>query len=270
MPGPITKEHVWPQWLNGGVEVEATRSLRTLGFERTAHDAFTELPTTTVTKQGSVFTSKVREVCRTCNNEWMSRLETAARPLLQRLWTPAYALGWTTVSPGDASIVAAWATKTAWMHERATDPDPTPTPEMRTHLKDTRLPPELTSVWAGRSVEQEDFFARFSRVTVHHRDAAWDSQERRHVVMCALAFRGLVLLVRTDDGPGVPKIQLPATHWRSLWPAAETVLWPPMQRIVDQELTQIVANLSSWLRLPDVPLFHRSQGSVKLGRQRET
>lgn len=160
LPGSPTKEHVWPRWLNDGVEVTPTRSSRTLGFGRTAHDAFIEFPTVNAIKLGSVFTAKVREVCRTCNNEWMSHLETTARPLLKRLWTPSYALGWTALSPHEATVVATWVTKTAWMHERASEPNPTPTPEMRAYLKEHQMPPPFTSVWVGRYVGQMNFEAR--------------------------------------------------------------------------------------------------------------
>lgn len=265
LPGCITKEHVWPQWLNDGVDVERTRSARTLGFGRTAHDAFTEFPTLNVTKQGSVFTSKVREVCRTCNNEWMSRLETAAKPLLRRLWAPSYPLGRTSLSPDEATAVATWATKTAWMHERASNPDPTPTPEMRSYLKDSQMPPQFTRVWVGRYVGQMNFGARFARLGLNQQDHAWDSAERRHVLMCAMAFNRLAMIVRTDDGWGVPQIELSDAVWRPLWPITKSVQWPPPQTLTDQHVTNVVTQFSGWLRLPNLPIFNRDAERDSLG-----
>lgn len=88
--GQITKEHVWAQWMDKDVEVEGTRYTRTIGFARTADDAFTELPTVEARRQGSVLTTKVREVCKDCNSGWMSRMEAAVEPLLARLWSNPY------------------------------------------------------------------------------------------------------------------------------------------------------------------------------------
>ena len=36
LPGTITKEHVWPQWQHDDAEVVPKRTLRTVGFRRTA------------------------------------------------------------------------------------------------------------------------------------------------------------------------------------------------------------------------------------------
>jgi hypothetical protein len=37
------------------------------------------------TRQGSTFTKKIRVVCQSCNNGWMSRLENATKPILLKL-----------------------------------------------------------------------------------------------------------------------------------------------------------------------------------------
>ena len=53
--GGMTKEHVWPQWLRshaGGVK--PVRFIHVAGFERSAADAFREMPTVTVQQRGIV------------------------------------------------------------------------------------------------------------------------------------------------------------------------------------------------------------------------
>ena len=88
--GPMSKEHAWPQWLGVGAVVEPTRTNTVVGFHQTSADTFTELPNLRTIKQGSVLTTKTREVCRRCNNQWMSTLESAARPILERLWSQSW------------------------------------------------------------------------------------------------------------------------------------------------------------------------------------
>ncbi|MEO8729981.1 MAG: hypothetical protein ABI410_11570 [Rhodoferax sp.] len=56
------------------------------------------------THQGSLYDQVVLNVCETCNNEWMSRLQTAARPLVTELATAT----WRTFSPDDQAVLTRW------------------------------------------------------------------------------------------------------------------------------------------------------------------
>ncbi len=67
--GGMTKEHVWPQWLRQHAgEVEPVRFAHSAGFERSAADAFREMPTLTVQRPGSVLNLVARAVCARCNS----------------------------------------------------------------------------------------------------------------------------------------------------------------------------------------------------------
>lgn len=256
LPGNMSKEHAWPQWLGEGAEVEPTQTTRTIGYGRTAENELTEAPNIVVTKPGSVLTTRVREVCQRCNNGWMSRLEMSAQPVLERLWQPTFAFGQTTVTNDEASIVATWATKTAWIRERVSDALITATPSMRRHLMDHGLPPEFTRVWIARHKGRSNFGVYVGRIEASHQDDDWDTNRRRHILMCVMTFRGLSVLVRTDDGWGVPEMTLPQSQWRQFWPVAETIQWPPPAPVSDAD-TQEVAMRYPWLRHPDVPIFNR-------------
>jgi hypothetical protein len=64
-------------------------------------------------QQGVGFTT--RSVCATCNNEWMSKLESRAKPVLE----PIVDGRQTSLDSVAQEIVAAWAVKTAMVAERA-------------------------------------------------------------------------------------------------------------------------------------------------------
>lgn len=78
--GSISKEHFWPDWLgqyftkspnDGNIsELHAAKGLqpKKLQFRKG--------------RQGSVLTKKIRVVCKSCNNGWMSALEEKAKPIL--------------------------------------------------------------------------------------------------------------------------------------------------------------------------------------------
>lgn len=48
--------------------------------------------------------------------------------------------------------------------------------------------------------------------------------------MCTMTFRGLSVLVRTDDDWGVPEMRPPSDRWRQFWPVDEMVQWPRLKR----------------------------------------
>jgi hypothetical protein len=98
----VTVEHVWPKWLRAFVPAMANH-----------HHSMTG-----IWDQGQVATSNIRmwsgdaqsrgikAVCRDCNNEWMSKLEELAKPILVPLLT-----GSLTILPADhQTLLATWAT----------------------------------------------------------------------------------------------------------------------------------------------------------------
>lgn len=262
LPAPMSDEHAWPQWLGQGIELEPTQTTRTIGYGRTAEDAMTEAPNVVVRKKGSVLTARIREVCKNCNNGWMSRLETAARPLLERLCAQSYVFGRTTFSLENAATLATWSTKTAWVRERASNQIVTPTPQMRLHLKEQLLPPDFTRVWVARHQGRINFGAQVGQVETTHQDDRWDGDRLRHILMCVMTFRGVSVLVRTDDGWGAPQFSLPPSHWRLIWPLAGTLEWPPPESVTDNDV-QTLATRYNWLRHPDVPIFHRDPNGIQ-------
>jgi hypothetical protein len=76
--GNLSKEHIWPQWAAAMLRTNSGpygRELivNTAGHKTIRHDK-KERP-------GHITTVKVRAVCAKCNNEWMSAIEVAAKPV---------------------------------------------------------------------------------------------------------------------------------------------------------------------------------------------
>ncbi len=248
--GQMTKEHAWPQWLGAGIRVAPIQSTRTIGFGRVAGDVMREKPNLLVHKSGSVLTARVREVCASCNNGWMSRLETEVVPLLDRLWMPAYPFGRTSLNEKQAATVATWATKTAWVRELVDQPGLTSTPEMRLQLMQTLHPPEFTSVWFARHQGLSNFAAYVAQIDAARADEPWDTTNVRRVLICTMAFRGLAITVRTDSDWGVPQMELPQLIWTRFWPTDGSVQWPPPQPAGDADVRTPAAHHTRWLNLP--------------------
>jgi hypothetical protein len=75
---PLTKEHLWPNWLRKELAIRERHEFRIEqekdGVETRDHQ-FMEPP----------FNQQVKAVCATCNGGWMSDIEADAKPLLQPL-----------------------------------------------------------------------------------------------------------------------------------------------------------------------------------------
>jgi hypothetical protein len=250
----MTKEHAWPEWLQATADVLPTRVRTSIGFSRTSVDTFTEAANLQRTQQGSVLTIKVREVCDRCNHGWMSRLETATRPTLERLWAGDV----TKLTSGDVATLARWAVKTGWMHERAQHEDPTPTTAQRLAIARGQAP-HFTRVWAARHTGMVDFWSPVARFALAHQAKTWDDPEQRHSLLAMLVFHGLALLIRTDDGPGVPPLQLDAAAWLPLAPRSSRgrLAWPPRRSVDDEDVTRRMQLHHDWTAIPDPPRFER-------------
>ncbi len=81
-------------------------------------------------------TERVRGICADCNNGWMSRLESAAKPIL----TPMILGEPVTLSTADQQVVAAWATKTALVLEYSHRDRPIVAPAQLLHFGQTQSP----------------------------------------------------------------------------------------------------------------------------------
>jgi hypothetical protein len=259
--GRFTKEHAWPDWIRhrGFADlVEPDRVTTQVGFSRTSEDTFTEHPNLRRRRQGSTLTIKVREVCATCNHGWMSQLEKAIQPILGQLWSTSV----DRLNSAQAATLATWAVKTAWMHERAANDDPTPTPEQRRQLLDSTRPPPFTSVYAGRRTGPANFQASVVRIVLDQGPRPQTPQPTgtRRVMLAALLCNNLALLVRTDDGPHAPALAMRPDLWLQLWPRTTRgqLPWPPPGTVTDDDVRSRLAFHADWVRLPDVPHFERA------------
>lgn len=97
--GPLTEEHVFGDWLwKLGFHGEG---LREMVFE----------PGSPILQKGGPFSKKLKVACGRCNNGWMSALETAAKPILLRLFG-AIATAQVALHEREQGILARWAAKT--------------------------------------------------------------------------------------------------------------------------------------------------------------
>jgi hypothetical protein len=246
----VSKEHVFPDWL-------------CQLFPRSAQDTHTHGITnwiglrldTPVTarrqRQGRVTTRKVRVVCKKCNNEWLSSLETSAKPLLCALLRGAqFALG-----PEEQLLLATWMAKTCMTAEFIDRSKIAIPSEDRRHLMRTLSPPQVGWwIWMAGSqgVEWEAGINHFSG----HLQVPPAPPEASGIVNLQSTTLGIGRLLLFAISTSFPGFSFSLTNPHSadlqpIWPLRPTVvLWPPRRFLADREIDTIAGNVARAFGVP--------------------
>lgn len=132
---PLTKEHVFPQWLNrylGPGRIELSQA-------RYGEEAYEN------SRSAKGLDFQVRTVCAGCNHGWMSDLEQQMMVVLDPFVT---GLGRQMITPSIARLLSVWACKTAMVIDR-TQLHPVVADAPLRRFKQTRGIPAGTHVWVG-------------------------------------------------------------------------------------------------------------------------
>ena len=199
-------EDAWPRWLTG--QFRATQPSEA-HFERGGRDRSWQVLQPELT---------VRCVCRSCNNGWMSQLESHAKPFLQPLLMGEDCSLDTSVQ----AIVALWCMKTAMVLEALDKPERRAyTQHERERLRTGSAIPWRTSMWLAASVDQSFFLSGKNR----HLGVASNPIPSVSITM---AFAHAVLQVLTIRVPADvgPKTIVTTGVRRGPWDQATVRIWP--------------------------------------------
>lgn len=155
-------------------------------------------------------------VCESCNNEWMSNLETESMELLKTLIDGSVSM--VCISDAERTIVAKWATKTAYVMSYAAPLKKTPDPSQLRYMKENRgAVPPLVGVFGCQSVATADF-RQIQRNHWHHLTNTTPTiNPPAGTYKIALQFRHLMLLVAHWSGSD-SELMLAAGIHIPLWP----------------------------------------------------
>ena len=196
--GPAnSSEHAFPQWLNDLLPADAMTHRRTAAQSGDVKSAWVH----------SGFDFKVKQVCRQCNNGWMSRLEDSTKELLIPLLTNERTHD---ITPSEQTRLAIWGYKTAIVLSLVTPADERVVPsEHFEHLYHEGAPPNSTWVWIG-GVQSE------ARGEVR---SGWSQPERLVVTLAdgtlaphpayRLSFSAMALFFQVVHDPGAEGIVRP-------------------------------------------------------------
>ena len=145
----LSKEHIWSDWLSALFPRSDEHGEYYCSMHRNSGSREVELtrPPASSARQGSVFQRKVRNVCKRCNNGWMSRVVERTKPHVKQM-----ILGKSlNLNRKEQTDLAAWIGITTVIQEFANRLGARRIPpEDRTVLMNTEAPCFSWSIWVAR------------------------------------------------------------------------------------------------------------------------
>lgn len=224
LTGVRAREHAVPQWLMEHLDMREDPLY--LAAAQSADDVVVE------SRQHAAGDFVKGRVCEDCNNGWMSALETEAMPILKPLIDGKVSV--LSISDAERTIIAKWATKTAYVISHAAPLKKTPDPSHLHYMKEHAgsVPPRV-GVFAQQSMATAGFRQMQRNQWRHLTNTPSTSPiPPAGTYKIALQFRCLMLLVAYWSDP-LSVIMLAAGIHIPLWPQrqvniAHHVQLPPL------------------------------------------
>lgn len=203
------------------------------------------------------YRQEVRDVCGACNNGWMSRLESAAQPVL----TPLILGDSGAIAVGDQPMIAMWAQKTALTamllsSKEQRDNGYGLAPSEYRALYDNResvSPLSGSQFWVGRFEGDGAFAAvRVTPLTVRIPELPEPHIPQAYAMTIVL---GALIIHGVRFPPPARSIDAVMTYgFPQLWPTSSQVDWPAGQ----------VCTEETFVSLADAGMLHIGNGEIQL------
>ena len=139
----LSKEHVWSKWTYALVPNKPTDTHRRGHYVSSRANPRIIERREIKAYQGNVNTIRLRVVCKGCNNGWMSRLDSAVKPILSPL-----ILGVSTMlNERSQLILSTWIAMKAMVSEHSRTEDVASDQGERTYLMSDLRPPANYRIW---------------------------------------------------------------------------------------------------------------------------
>ncbi len=183
-PRSLTREHVIPSWLQayvGGGETAEFTGVRSSYFGQ---------PLDERRASGNAITLK--KVCGTCNNGWMSQLETQFSEILPRLETD---INPKRFNKADRAVVSSWILKTGIVAHLSSNYRQILPDDFATRISNGRTIPGGTKVFGGITANTDQIFwvqSNLSSITIRKSDLD-KLDSRKHTFVFALQIKSIFI-----------------------------------------------------------------------------
>ena len=230
---PVTREHVWPQWIGRDLippiplPPSRERAPRVLVHTRASDDGSTVI----VQPQTRGLAPRphdalVKVVCKRCNNGWMADLEGAVKPTILALESGE------AVHLDDATMqtLALWAAKTSAMFQYNDHFSRVVTPQQLAAMYEYRKPPEGVEVWLGRIENAPEWRMRLRHsggtVATSASVALGKPRPIGRAGATTITVESSLFYVTTVSAPQLGGSPPRTPAMAPLWPARGEINWP--------------------------------------------
>lgn len=265
-PTGLSKEHFWPEWLAPYLptpdpyahitEFHSAEGKHPVRLQRRSE------------RQGAVNTKKIRAVCATCNNGWMSALESTAKPTILGLLDRSI----TVLSKQCVADLALWIAVKSIVGEHGVEDTALTPPDDRNAVYSTRSIPDYLRIFiAYHSLRSQAAYHRQSTTvstTPQGPNPPLPPDIHRNIQATTFLVGSLCIYITAARVTGISAATLDPRHsMHRLWPAPpqdiDFLAIPPLGT---DEIFQVGSSLDRLIAHPHV----RYGGPLPKGTQNAT
>lgn len=243
-------EHMWPKWMAPY-------------FDRTSHDLSVETWTRIGFREheepgqriryGHPTTRTLKVVCKPCNNMWMSRMETAAKPHLKPML-----LGTPVMLCADAQLaLTQWITLKMMVWEHVDTTTAVFTRNQTLAFGKERAIPANLQIWVlcakdgGYANISRSFTALFPRELFHTREITEAMKNTANTQTVLFGIGKLLIFFVHSHLPDLELGKNRQAFAKALWPPFRpTLRWPPMKSLTITDRRHLAMMLDRYLKRP--------------------
>lgn len=249
-----SREHFYSEWMHGLLPEFPERSYS--GKIIDEHPKTGELiHYQKRVKPGHLHTKKIKAVCRSCNNEWMSAVESAAKPFLEPMIKGEYI----TLDASALAIVTRWATLKAIISEHDR-PENAVTPQTdRTAFMEHGTIPSFFSIYilSHNCPARSGYMRRSQTISLTKDGPVPPLEGRQKNTQQISVILGSVFLyinaARVDNFRIEDWLPMPAVEAFRIWPTNRIPLsWPSLPVLTCKQIGDLAHSMDLISSLPQV------------------
>ncbi len=245
----LSREHIWPKWASEHLPKFDDESHEERVFTFTKNTQPTSPPKHRKTN-GRIWTKKIKVVCKTCNETWMSQIEQTAKTiLLPMMRGEPYRL-----TQEDCLSISRWITLKVMVAEHNslnTHTEVVTNREMRKKFKDNQEIPNNLLVSIARC-GTPSWKAIYMRNTASISLKPFLKNRTKNIQCVTVGFGELLIQVIHTSIQEIKLNSIPSPMIATIYPSLNIINWPFSNPMTDEQAFNFSMNLENMINAPNV------------------
>lgn len=247
----MSKEHFWPEWISSYIQNNRTGNhISEIHSSEGKKDRVLDRQ---IKRPGNVITKKLRVVCKSCNNGWMSQLEERVKPILVAILENKSI----TIKKDDLLFLSKWVAMKVIVAEQSEDGTQVTPDSDRDEFFQSGKIPDYFRVYIGlQETEHTSGYLRHSLTFSITKDGPTPSLDglQRNTQTVSFIIGPLFIFVvaaRVDNFELVQAFNLETMQ--CIWPKENNELnWPLVKKLNQAEMSNVAYALDDFISLYNI------------------